>query len=124
VIVAKEYWTSKIDNYGVSTNLKLISKIFFDLKPSKKTSAKLYVRSDIKSTWRLIKEVSASIFAYSLLAYSSFTYGGSEFPRQTRTKVKEKKIGYYQIKLENNNKSESFGLLNISTKLLIQREAK
>jgi hypothetical protein len=118
------YWTSKIDNYGVSTNLKLISKIFFDLKPSKKTSAKLYVRSDIKSTWRLIKEVSASIFAYSLLAYSSFTYGGSEFPRQTRTKVKEKKIGYYQIKLENNNKSESFGLLNISTKLLIQREAK
>jgi hypothetical protein len=118
------YWTSKIDNYGVSTNLKLISKIFFDLKPSKKTSAKLYVRSDIKSTWRLIKEVSASIFAYSLLAYSSFTYGGSEFPRQTRTKVKEKKIGYYQIKLENNNKSESFGLLNISTKLLVQREAK
>ncbi len=118
------YWTSKINSYNLSTNLKLVSKIFFDLKPSKQSSAILSVRSDLKSVWNEVKEVFVSLFCYSLLAYSTFTYGGSEFPRQTRAKVKAKKVGYYQIKLSNNRKSESFGILNVATKILTQREVK
>jgi hypothetical protein len=118
------YWTSKINNYNVATNLKLVSKVFFDLKPSKRSSAILSVRSDLKSVWSNVKEVFVSLFSYSLLAYSIFTYAGSEFPKQTRTKVKAKKIGYYQIKISNNKASESLGILNVATKILYQREVK
>lgn len=118
------YWTSKINNYNLATNLKLVSKIFFDLKPAKRSSAILSVRSDLKSVWNVVKEVFVSLFTYSLLTFSTFTYGGSEFPRQTRTKVKAKKIGYYQLKISNNKKSESLGILNVSTKILGQREVK
>jgi hypothetical protein len=118
------YWTSKLNNFNVVTNLKLISKIFFDLKPSKRSSAKLYTRSDLKSAWNMVKEVFISLFSYSLFAYSTFSYGGSEFPKQTRLKIKAKKVGYYQVKIENNKVAESLGLLNLSHKILYQREIK
>lgn len=118
------YWTSKVDNYDLYTNLKLVSKIFFDLKPAKKTSAILSTRSDLRSPWTQVKEAFASLFTYSLLAYSRFTYSGSTFPQQTRAKVKAKKIGYYQIKLSNNKVNESIGILSVSQKTLGQREVK
>lgn len=118
------YWTSKIDNYSLYTNLKLVSKIFFDLKPAKKSSATLYVRSDLRSQWNQVKEAFVSLCTYSLLTYSRFTYSGSIFPQQTRAKVKAKKVGYYQIKLSNNKVNESIGILSVSQKTLVQREVK
>lgn len=118
------YWTSKIDGYDFPINLKLVSKIFFDLKPSKRSSAELFVRSDLKSVWASVKVTLVSLFTYSLLCFSKLTYAGSVFPKQTRIKIKAKKIGYQQIKISNNKTYESFGLLSVSRSILGQREVK
>jgi hypothetical protein len=117
-------WVSKIFDFKSSTNRKLVSKIFFTIKPAARTSASLYVRSDLRSVWRLVKLIAKSLFKYSLIKYSTFTYGANDFPQQSRTKVKEKKIGYYQIKLENLNETESLGILNVAIKFIYQREVK
>jgi hypothetical protein len=118
------YWVSKIFNFDTITNLKLVSKIFFTLKPGKRASANLYTRSDLRSVWSFIKTAYVGLFVYRLASYSTFTYGGSEFPRASVEKVKAKKIGYYQLKLENNHEGETLGILNVAFKLLYQREAK
>jgi hypothetical protein len=118
------YWTSKIFDYDTSTNLKLVSKIFFTIKPSSRTSADLYVRSNLRSLWNLVKSVRMDLFGYSLVRYSAWTYSGNDFPQQSRAKVKTKKVGYYQMKLQNNYVDESLGILNVTNKILYQREVK
>lgn len=118
------YWTSKIFNYDSNTNLKLVNSIFFTIKPASRTKASLYTRSDLRSVFNLVKTTAKSLFTYSLTKYSEFTYGGNDFPKQTKTKTKAKKIGYYQIKIENNNASESLGIIDVAFKIQYQREVK
>jgi hypothetical protein len=119
-----KYWTSKIFNHDSLINLKLVAKIFYTMKPGSKSSGDLYTRNDLRSVWKYVKTLTVSLFQYSLLEYSTFTYGGSEFPKETRAKVKAKKINYHQIKIENNKTSEAFGLLNVAIKYQTQREVK
>lgn len=118
------YWTSKVFDYDTSTNLKLVAKVFFTIKPNNRTSASLYVRSNLRSVFELVKTIGQSLFVYTLIRYSTFTYAGNTFPQETRVKVKSKKTGYYQIKIQNNILSESLGLLNVAFKFLINREVK
>jgi len=121
------YWISKIFEFASFTNLKLLAKIFFTMKRAALTSANLWFRSDVNSTWSLalaVNRASASYFTYSYLVYSLFGYGGNTFPKNIKAKIKAKKIGYGQIKLGNSTLYESFGLLNTSFKYLFQREVK
>lgn len=118
------YWASKIFNFESITNLKLVAKIFFTLKPARRTSGSLYVRDNRRGVWRFIKTKISYLFSYSTLVYSTFTYGGNLFPQQSRSKIKAKKLGFQQVRLENNNINESFGILEVAFKFLYQREVK
>jgi len=124
LVAIDKRWVSKIFDFQASTNRKLVSKVFFTIKPASKTSATLYVRSDLRSLWRAVKTITSALFTYSLVKYSTWIYAANDFPQQTRTKVKEKKIGYYQIKIENLTETETMGLLNVAIKFIYQREVK
>lgn len=117
-------WVSKIFNFGSSTNTKLLNKIFFSLKPAARTSASLYVRSSLNSPWKFVKTKRKSLFVYSLIKYSIWTYGGSIFPQMVRQKIKAKKVQYFQMKLENNELFESMGILDTTLTYQYQREVK
>jgi hypothetical protein len=118
------YWTSLVFDFNTISRAKLVSKVFFSIKPSSQTSATLYTRSNLRAGWKEIKTISQNLFSYSNLVYETFVYATNTFPQPTKAKTKDKKVTYYQLKIGNNVSCESLGLLNVLLKYRIQREIK
>jgi len=123
-VIIEKRWTSKLIKYGSTTNLKLIKSVFGTIKQGANISANLYTRSDRKQPWKYWTAFSSSVFAYSILRYSTFAYTASDFPTLYKKKVKQKKVGFYQIKLESTDISAALGLIDINFTYIVDREVR
>lgn len=117
------YWYSKIIDFGVPEMNKLVSRIYFSLKPDSHTSADLYIRTNKKGE-RFISKTRMDQLNFWLMDFERFSFISSDVTQATVQKVKEKKIAYLQIKLENNDLDESLGILSIGIKNTYQNEVK
>ena len=120
----ESYWRSKIFYFQSATNLKLVDKVFYTVKAATNSSVLLRIRSDRQSQWFEVSTTNQSLFSYSLLAYSTLTYGGNIFPQAYRNKIRQKKVGYFQFELSNDVINESVGIVNATINFLYQREIK
>ena len=118
------YFRSKLFSFGDETRFKLVDKIFYSIKPNTKTSARLRIRNNLKSSWKDVKTIRMDLFNYNFLDYSTLTYVASIFPQSTKAKVRAKKIGYFQFEIGNNVLDESLGILSTDIKFMYQREVK
>jgi len=118
------YWRSKVFDFDNPTYTKMVNKVFFTIKPSVKTSAKLSIRTDKDSSFEEIETKVLTSFTYSSWVYSTFSYVGQIFPVTTRSKIKAKKVGYLQLELANNVIDESLGILSIEMTYRYQSEQK
>lgn len=117
------YWVSKVYSFGADEKRKLVEKVFFSLRPDIRTSADLYVTTDRK-TRKKIDTTRMDLIDYRYLDYSKWSYYSNIFPQETRTKVKAKKIVYFQMELRNELLDESMGILSIALKYQYQGEVK
>jgi hypothetical protein len=118
-----DYWKSKIFSYNDDEHLKTVMKTFFSLKPATKTSADLYYATD-KTVSGLISTTRMDLFNYLYWDYAHFSYLLSSFPQESASKVKAKKIDYFQMILKNPRNNESMGILSIAFKVQQNREFK
>jgi hypothetical protein len=88
---------------------KNVDKIFVTLQPDNKTSLDLYYVSD-GITSPLIETIPQYLFSYSAFNYITFNYLTNRFPTSKRSKVKAKKIVYFQPILKNSVLNESMGV--------------
>lgn len=103
------YWYGKqfsMDSYSLKKN---VDKIFITLQPDNRTSAKVYYISDTAIS-DLIETIEQNLFNYLTFNYVTFNYETNRFPTSKRSKVKSKKIIYFQPILKNNTLNESMGI--------------
>jgi hypothetical protein len=118
-----DYWKSKVYSYNDDEHLKTVIKTFFSLKPAIKTSADLYYITD-KVISDLIVSARMDLFNYFYWDYSHFSYLLSSLPQEVASKVKAKKIDYFQMILKNPRNNESMGILSTAFKVQQNREYK
>jgi hypothetical protein len=117
-------WRSKIFDFTLYTNLKKVKEVYVSLKPNVAGGFIIKTRHDRNTTFRTKRTISFGSMTYSTIVYSKFTYGGTIFPRKFRTRVKAKKIAYFQYELSNDETYENIGLLTTSVKFIKQRGVK
>jgi hypothetical protein len=117
------YWKSKVTDLGSIENLKMVSKIFYTMRPGANTSIILDYITD-KKTMLDVDYSRMDLFDYSMFDYSKMNYLTREFPQEITKKIKAKKVSYFQIIVRNNVDHESMGIMSLSVKYTIQREVK
>jgi hypothetical protein len=103
------YWYGKqfsMDSYALKKN---VDKMFVTLQPDNRTSCKIYYISD-SAISDLIDTITQNLFNYLVFNYITFNYVTNRFPTSKRSKVKAKKIIYFQPILKNNTLNESMGI--------------
>ena len=118
------YVRSKIFFFNTYNRYKLANRVFMTIKPDSRTSATLKIRTDRSSLFDQIEVSRVSLFTYSVIVYSLWTYGSSLFPTTTRNKVKQKRINEFQYEISNNTIDESLGILDVTVEIIYQGEYK
>ncbi len=121
------YIDTKLHTFDTYSELKLIDKVFYSMKAAIRTSADMYIRTDINgNSWQYIDTNANSIYTYgSQFTYGDpFTYGGNIFPDTKRDKIRLKKANFLQVRLRNDKLDETMGILSMVYKFLYQREVK
>lgn len=107
------YWKSRVTNFGMDERLKTVPRVFFSIKPDTITSADLYyINEDGGSS--LVNAVNMTLFSFLYFDFSKFTFITSNLPQVMRTKVKAKKIIYFQLMIKNDKLNESLGILSVN----------
>jgi hypothetical protein len=122
-VAINAYWYSKFLNFNYPERNKIISRIFYTLKPDVHTSINLYIRTDVKGEKYINTERMDQISFFDF-DFNKFTFMTSEIPQEVAKKVKEKKITHFQLKLENNSLDESLGVIELGIKYALQNEVK
>lgn len=118
-----DYWMSKIFSFNDDEHLKTVVKTFFSLKPATFSSADLYYVTD-KVTSDLITTARMDLFDWNTFNFENLSFIMSAFPQEVASKVKAKKIIYFQLILKNPRLNESMGILSIGLKVQEGREVK
>ncbi|MEK5175082.1 hypothetical protein NST63_17945 [Heyndrickxia sp. FSL W8-0496] len=116
-------WKSKYFTFGMDERRKMVSKVFYSLKPTSRGSVNIYYKSNKKSS-ELLKTTYVDTLDFRNIDFNRFTFLFSTFPLESMVKIKAKKITHFQLILENNNLDEGLGLLSLGIKYKFQSEVK
>jgi hypothetical protein len=119
----ESYWLSKVLSFGADERRKLVSKLFLSLRPDIRTSADIYVTTNRKDR-KKIDTTRMDLIHYSYIDYSKWSYGANIFPQVSKTKVKAKKIVYFQLEFRNDKLDESMTILSIAINYQYQGEVR
>lgn len=119
----KAIWKSKFFTFGMDERRKLVSKVFYSLKPTTRGSADIYYKSNKKLS-ELLKTTRVDILDFRNVDFSKFSFLFSSFPLEKMVKIKAKKITHFQLVIENNKLDEGLGLLSLGIKYIYQSEVK
>lgn len=119
----KALWKSKFFTFGMDERRKLVSKVFYSLKPTTRGSADIYYKSNKKMS-ELLKTTRVDILDFRNVDFSKFSFLFSSFPLEKMVKIKAKKITHFQLVIENNKLDEGLGLLSLGIKYIYQSEVK
>lgn len=116
-------WRSKIFAFDLNERLKMIERVFFSIKPATATSAKLYFVTN-QGQSALANTTTMNLFDFNNMNFAQFLFILSSFPQVTMTKIKAKKIVYFQILFEGDDIDESLGILSVEIKWRPMAEVK
>lgn len=119
-----DYWKGKIFSFNDDEHLKTVEKIFVSLKPASNTSVDLYYASDRGGTSALVVTSRNDLFDWNAFNFENLSFVMSGFPQEIPSKVKAKKVIYFQPILANPRLNESMGILSVGFKVQTGREAK
>lgn len=116
-------WKSKFITFGMDERRKMVSRVFYALKPTRRGSADIYYKSNKKSS-ELLKTTSINILDFRDVDFAKFSFLFSTFPQEKMIKIKAKKITHFQLIIENNKVDEGLGVLSLGIKYIFQSEVK
>ncbi|WP_050613334.1 hypothetical protein [Bacillus testis] len=119
----KAVWKSKYFTFGADERKKMISKVFYSLKPMGRGGADIYYRSD-KKTSNLLKSTKIGVLDFNNIDFRNFSFVFASFPAEKAIKVKAKKVTHFQLIFENNYLDEGLGILSLGIKYSYQSEVK
>lgn len=91
---------------------KLLSRLFYGIKPFPRASCTVSYITDTNSVDTILVTSRADLFDYRYIDYSIWTYRASVFPQEFQRKVRVKRIVHIQFKYTNNNLDEGMGVLS------------
>jgi hypothetical protein len=119
------YWKSKVFSFGDDEHLKMVEKVFFSLNPSVAASADLYYETDVESSGdEPVYTMRVDLLDFRNIRFDNFSFMTAALPQEFATKIRVKKIVYFQIIVRNEQANESMGILSIGMKVRSQREVK
>lgn len=107
------HWYGKNFSMGMDERRKLIEKLSVSIKPASATSGDLYYITDQIISGR-VAILQMRNMDFTLVDFSNFSFLLSQFPQVTMTKIKAKKVVYFQPYLKGDVIDESFGLLSVN----------
>jgi hypothetical protein len=111
------YWYSKLMDLGISERKKTINRVFYSIKPNKRTSIDIYKITDV-SDEVLVHSSRMDLLTFYPLYFDHFSFISNSLPQSQSTKVKVKKVVYFQIKIQNNQFDESLGVNSLSFEII------
>lgn len=118
------YWTTKYDDLGDCSSFKKIAKrnVGLVMMPFGKTSGKIYYAG---SEEKLIKTYSLSVnFDFDDVDFDEFNFGKLPIPTYIPCNKKEKNVGMFRMKIQNNKINEAFGIFKIHLKFEYKKPIK
>lgn len=116
------YWTSKEFDFGTLERMKKVKEIRISLQPSTFSHIELnYYTDKNESQKQIIKRVDTLDF--NNIDFNRFSFIVSDKPQIIVIPIKEKKINYLQIRIENNS-DEFLGILKIEVEYSFQGKNK
>ncbi|KIL35868.1 hypothetical protein SD71_10785 [Cohnella kolymensis] len=107
------HWYGKQNAFGMDERRKLVEKVEVTIKPDSATSAEMYYITD-QTQSPLVARLKMNMFDFNNFNFGEFTFLVNNFPQSTMTKIKAKKIVYFQLYFKGQEIDESLGLLSIS----------
>jgi hypothetical protein len=112
-------------SFGDDEHLKIVEKVFFSLNPSVAASADLYYETDVESSGdEPVYTMRVDLLDFRNIRFDNFSFMTAALPQEFATKIRVKKIVYFQIIVRNEQANESMGILSIGMKVRSQREVK
>lgn len=111
------YWKSKALTFNADEMYKTVDYMYISMNPMSKTSVDISYESD-KEVKILTdnQAISFSLFDFSDIDFSNFSFRASIFPQEIKRKVKAKKITHFQLTLTNNKLNEGLTVLSLGIK--------
>lgn len=116
-VAINAYWKSKALTFNADEMFKTVDSLFIGINPMSKTSVDISYESDKESkTITDNNEIMFSLFSFSHIDFSNFTFRTSQFPQVIKRKVKAKKITHFQLTLKNDKLNEGLTVLSLGIK--------
>lgn len=109
----RAYWTTPLLNLGSWTNLKTVTDVWVVMQPYTRSGATVYYASD-KDFFREARHFNMDIFDFNDIDFDRFTFNTIDRPQIASMRKKAKKVKLFQIRVENKELEEPFGISVIS----------
>ena len=107
----RAYWTTPTIDFSYGDLFKTLRYLFTRLQPYARSSFKTYIRID--GAWQLIDERTVDIISFADMDFRRFSFNTNADDLTAAMTVKEKKLITTQLRFENGEKKEGFGLQGI-----------
>ncbi len=105
-------WTTPELSLGTYSRFKTLQRLYAKLTPYGRSSVKIYVKED--GGWQLELEKNADIFDWWHLDFRRFTFNTDRDVFVIYTRLRKKRVISTQIRLENGELNEHFGLTGMT----------
>lgn len=103
-------WEMGYFNFGVDWLTKFVQKMYASILPLTTTHIDIYVSTDKKASFELVKTISYSLSSFETWDFSDFSFETNYSPQPFKIKLRAKKIDYLKIKLVNDGADSAVAL--------------
>lgn len=108
----KAYWTTPMMHFDYWGYLKSIVGCWVVAKPYSRSGGDIYYSTD-KKPRTIVKSYSLDIFDFSDIDFRRWTFNTLDRPNVINARKKARKVKVFQVRVENANAAEPFGVLGI-----------
>lgn len=120
-------FTTKMFTFGQDSAYKMIRSICIGLRPSPSVACSVEYRTERDAAWKPLltaSQTASGATIFSLLVFSTMTFGSSPLPVPVSKKVNKKKVVGVQFRFKNSSVNQSMGLLFLDIFYSEQRKVK
>jgi hypothetical protein len=121
----RAHWTTRADVLGTLAHMKTLTKRgnTVQLKPYSESSVRLFVITNTSGP-DLLSEAEMTMWDFSELDFSAFNFNAMSTPRVVAFNSKVKKFQVVQLRFENNQPEQCFGIYGIQLQYIVNNYIK
>lgn len=116
------YITTKVFGFEAESFYKMLQYIHVTLRPQlSQSSVKVRYRTDRRGPWEEFETYGSTVFSYTGIVYSKWTYFASAIPTTKASRLKVRRAIYYQFRFENDEIYVGVGILRLAIRVTLQK---